>query len=83
MGTGTISLADDASERLRRENRDGESFNDVVRRLTAGVSLAECYGVLDESTADELAEVVAERRRSSTDEYESRVRRIEDLAELT
>jgi len=31
MGTKTISLADDAYERLKERKREGESFSDVVR----------------------------------------------------
>ena len=34
MGTTTISLRDRAYERLKREKREGESFSDVVLRLT-------------------------------------------------
>jgi len=33
MGTTTISLRDEAYERLRAEKRDDESFSDVVLRL--------------------------------------------------
>ena len=34
MGTTTISLRDEAYERLKAEKRDDESFSDVVIRLT-------------------------------------------------
>ena len=36
MGTKTISIKDDAYERLKRHKRDNESFSDVVMRLTQG-----------------------------------------------
>ena len=61
MGTKTISLADDAYERLKAEKREGESFSDVVRRLTNSATLEEYYGVLDPETADELETAVRER----------------------
>ena len=78
MGTTTISLSDDAYERLKAMKREGESFSDVVRRLTAGVEIGEYYGVLDDETGSELAAVVAERRQETTDTHEDRVDRFAD-----
>lgn len=81
MGTKTISLADDAYERLRAEKREGESFSDVVRRLTEGVELSEYYGMLSEDTADELEDAVAERRKERNDLRRNRLERISDELE--
>lgn len=64
MGEKTISLADDAYEELEEHRREGESFSDVVRRLTDDTTLAEYHGVLDEDTANELERFVADRRQS-------------------
>ena len=36
MGTKTISIKDDAYDRLKRHKRADESFSDVVMRLTRG-----------------------------------------------
>lgn len=76
MGTKTISLSDDAYERLKAEKREGESFSDVVRRLTSEIDLRDYYGVLDEETADELEAVIERRRAERTDEHRERVERI-------
>ncbi|WP_408958910.1 antitoxin VapB family protein [Natrinema sp. 74] len=81
MGTKTISLADDAYERLRAEKRENESFSDVVRRLTDGAALEEYYGALSNETADELEEIVSRRRTERTDEHRERVKRIADELE--
>lgn len=62
MGNRTIPLADDAYERLKDEKREDESFSDVVRRLTDDVTISEYYGTLSDETADELDELVTERR---------------------
>lgn len=58
MGTTTISLKDEAYQQLAAEKREGESFSDVVMRLTGGQrtvdELEELAGGLDA----ELAEAV-------------------------
>lgn len=77
MGTKTISLAEDAYERLKRHKRKGESFSDVVRRLTDDVQLASYFGRLDDDTAAELERVIESRRG---DRAETHRRRVEELA---
>lgn len=76
MATKTISLAEDAYERLKRAKREGESFSDVVRRLTSGVALAEFHGALSEDTADELEELIASRRASHAERRTDRRERL-------
>jgi len=77
MGTKTISLADDAYERLKRHKREDESFSDVVRRLTGeDFSLRDYYGVLDEDTGEELDRIVETRREARSDTHRERVDRI-------
>ncbi|WP_336343181.1 antitoxin VapB family protein [Halalkalicoccus ordinarius] len=62
MGTKTISLTEEAYERLKAAKKEGESFSDVVNRISPGVRLEEYWGVLDDDAADELRETVAEGR---------------------
>jgi predicted CopG family antitoxin len=66
MGTQTISLADGAYERLKAEKREGESFIEVVGRLTNSITLGDCFGKLGPETADELEAIVSERREQRT-----------------
>ncbi|MDZ7687896.1 MAG: antitoxin VapB family protein [Halobacteriales archaeon] len=80
MGTKTVSLADDAYERLKAHKREGESFSDVVRRLTDTVDLEEYYGVLSDESAEELEEAVRERRERFDEE---RARRRDDIDVVT
>lgn len=81
MATKTISLAEDAYERLEAEKRAGESFSDVVRRLTAGPELAAYYGALSDETGSALADVVEDRRRERTEAHERRIRRLSEALE--
>ena len=62
MGERTITLTDDAYERLDATRRDDESFSDLVRRLTSGVDLSEYHGALSGRTADAVAAEVTGRR---------------------
>lgn len=62
MGSRNISLSDDAYERLATLRRPGESFSDVVRRLTRARSLTELSGLLTKAEGDALAEAVAAGR---------------------
>ena len=78
MGTKTISLADDAYERLKARKREGESFSDVVRRLTDMTDLEKYHGVLSDETAEELEEVVREQREARNEE---RARRRENIVD--
>jgi predicted CopG family antitoxin len=78
MGTKTISLADDAYEKLKRHKREGESFSDVVRRLTGETTLSTYFGALDEETADELDAILETRRDERSHAYRAR---IDDLSD--
>ncbi|PSG96573.1 hypothetical protein BRD56_09895 [Thermoplasmatales archaeon SW_10_69_26] len=62
MGTRTISLAEDAYEALSAMRRPGESFTDVVRRLTRTRSLTELGEAMDSEAADDVASAVEANR---------------------
>jgi predicted CopG family antitoxin len=80
MGTTTISLSDDAYERLKAAKHDEESFSDVVRRLTSGSQLSEYFGILDDEAADELEDFIERRREDRTAAWDKRRERLrEDL----
>lgn len=63
MGSKTISLAEDAYEALSRMREPGESFSDVVRRLTRTRSLTDLTETMDEDAAESLAEAIQANRR--------------------
>jgi predicted CopG family antitoxin len=60
MGTTTISLRDEAYDQLAEAKRDGESFSDVVLRLTESADTEEKIAELAGGLGTEMAEAVAE-----------------------
>ena len=78
MATKTISLSEDAYERLRAMKREGESFSDVVRRLTRGVRLSEFHGVLSAETAAELEAGIEAARNERNERRRERIESIGD-----
>ena len=54
--TKTISVTDDAYEVLTREKRDGESFTDVIIRLTKRARLSDFAGIWKDIPESDLKE---------------------------
>lgn len=78
MATKTISLSEDAYERLKRMKRENESFSDVVNRLTTGVTLQDYHGVLGEDTAEAISDAVDSRRSEHASRRTDRQERVTD-----
>jgi len=60
MGTRTISITDGAYHCLASEKRPGESFTDVILRLTQKHSLSELATVVSKQEAAALARALEE-----------------------
>lgn len=71
MGTKTISLTEEAYERLREYKRDGESFTDTVLRLTRGdQDVMAGFGVM--SDVEGFRDAVEQSREDLDDDLRER-----------
>lgn len=78
MSTKTVSLSEDAYERLKSLKEDKESFSDVVRKITETSNVSKFHGVLSEDTADEIEESIRENREGNRERHSERVKSIAD-----
>jgi len=65
MATKTISLDEEAYERLNAQKEEGESFSDVIKRLAGERSWKEVTGILNDEEAKDLEEAIEEGRSHS------------------
>lgn len=72
----TIGLSEDAYSRLALLKREGETFSDVVLRLTGAGLLRNLAGSLDAKTAREMRDAIARGRRREDAGKRARVRRL-------
>ena len=65
MATKTISITEEAYERLRLKKEKNESFTDVINRITGKRSLLELAGILSNEEADNMKKHIKEMRTRS------------------
>ena len=69
MGYKTISLSEDAYNRLFKRKIGSESFSDVIIRLTSDTTLRNFVGLLGDGTCDEIEKNIITFRRQSLDQF--------------
>ena len=73
MATKTISITEEAYERLRMKKEKNESFTDVINRVTGKRDIMEFAGILSEDEGNKLEEYIKKRRKASR-EHSNRIR---------
>ncbi|MBS3098501.1 antitoxin VapB family protein [Candidatus Woesearchaeota archaeon] len=76
MATKTISITEDAYERLAALKNENESFSEVIGRITLKPKLSDFHGVLSKESADKLEKSIKELRKEHSKSHEKRVERI-------
>ena len=66
MATKTISITEEAYERLRTLKTGKESFTDVINRVTGKRSILEFAGILTEEEGNKLENYIKERTNASS-----------------
>ena len=66
MGTKNIAISDEAYERLKALKRPGESFTELIERMTQSRSVVDLAGLLTKGEGLEVKERVSELRKSSS-----------------
>ena len=70
MATKTISITEEAYERLKTKKAHNESFTDVINRITGKKSIMELAGILSDKEANQLREHVKNIRARSGERME-------------
>lgn len=65
MATKTLTITEDAYERLAQHKRDSDSFSDVIVKHFPRHSLLEIAGILSHEEADRLRKHIAGNRKRS------------------
>jgi len=65
MATKTISITEDAYERLASLRKGNESFSEIIGRITNKVNLRDFFGILSKEEGDRLEKSVKELRARS------------------
>ena len=71
LATKNIAISEEAYERLKALKRPGESFTEVIERMTRSKSILDLAGVLSK----EQARAVSEEVRGVRERSEARLRR--------
>ena len=66
MSTKTLTVTDEAYNRLAAQKQAKESFSDVINRLAGKGSVLELAGILSKTEAEELSKTILKQRKLST-----------------
>ena len=66
MGTKNIAISDEAYHMLKALKKSGESFTDVIERMTRKSTVLELAGIVSEAEASNVEKRVKDIRRQSS-----------------
>ena len=65
MAIKTITITEEAYERLKAKKEKNESFTDVINRMTGKRNIMEFAGILSDEDAEKIKEHIKKRRQAS------------------
>ena len=65
MATKTISITEEAYERLKMQKAPRESFTDVINRISGKRSIMELAGILSNAEAEQMKKHIQDMRARS------------------
>jgi len=74
MPSRTITISEEAYKRLKALKREGESFSDIILRLTSKTSLWNLAGILSKEEAEKLEETIVKNREELKKAIEKRAK---------
>ena len=77
MSTKTLTITEDAYERLLKAKEGDESFSEIIVRHFPKHSLLELAGILNHKEAEELKKNIRMRRKSSRRRVDQIVQRLQ------
>jgi len=77
MATKTISITEEAYERLKIRKNGSESFTDVINKITGKRPILDFAGMLTDTEASELKSNIAKARKLSIERAKSIERRLQ------
>ena len=73
MSVKTITITEEAYERLKMHKEAHESFTDVINKITKKGDILKYAGILSHEEGDKLEKYIARRRKASR-EHSDRIR---------
>jgi predicted CopG family antitoxin len=76
MGTKNIAISEEAYQRLKALRKPGESFTEVIERITRSRSILELVGVLSMAEGAELRSMIKKIRGENSKRIHETIQRL-------
>lgn len=76
MGTKSLTITNEAYEKLALLKEHNESFSDVINRITGKSSILKLVGLLSNEEAKEMKKHIENTRKRAEEEMEEKIKRL-------